>query len=236
VEIFGGFFACDRSPFKKLTARCNFFVEISLGPVAITSQPMMRFPRGSTTTGLLLGIALAFLIGGVTLWLARGSGLRIDTSRPAVVRRIQELNRLETVVFGMDKIVSGGQESHFLPKLLAGDRLLLIVYGEVTAGVDLGRMQEGQIDISGRSVVLTLPAPEIFSTRIDNERTRVYSRETGLFTAPDPNLESDMRKEAERQIRQAALDGAILKSAATNARNTLTSFLQGLGFDHVEVK
>jgi hypothetical protein len=45
-----------------------------------------------------------------------------------------------------------------------------------------------------------------------------------------------MRKEAERQIRQAALDGAILKSAATNARNTLTSFLQGLGFDHVEVK
>jgi hypothetical protein len=195
-----------------------------------------RIARGSTATGLLLGIALAFLIGGVTLWFARGSGMRIDTSRPAVVRRIQELQRLETVVFGMDKIVSGGQESRYLPKMLAGDRLLLIVYGEVTAGVDLGKIQEGQIEINGPSVVMTLPAPEVFSTRIDNERTRVYSRETGLFTAPDPNLESDVRKEAERQIRQAALDGSILKSAATNARTTLMSFLQGLGFDHVEVK
>lgn len=206
-------------------------------PVVSDDDEMLKpMPRGSTTTGVLLGVALAFLIGGVALWVARGSGVRIDTSRPAVVRRIQELQRLETVVFGMDKIVSGGQESRYLPKMLAGDRLLLIVYGEVTAGVDLGKIDDKQVDISGRSVTMTLPPPEIFSTRIDNERTRVYSRETGLFTAPDPNLESDMRKEAEQQIRQAALDGAILKSAAANARNTLTSFLQGLGFDRVEVK
>ena len=197
---------------------------------------MIGVAHGSTTKGVLLGVALTFLIGGAAVWFARGSGLRIDTSRPAVIRRIQELQRLETVVFGMDKIVSGGQESRYLPHMLAGERLLLIVYGEVTAGVDLGKIQDGQFDINGKSVVMTLPAPEIFSTRIDNERTRVYSRETGLFTAPDPNLESDMRKEAERQIRQAALDGSILKSAATNARTTLKTFLEGLGFDHVEVR
>lgn len=193
-------------------------------------------PRGSTTTGVLLGFAFTLLIGGVALWVVQGSGIRIDTSRPAVIRRIQQLQRLETVVFGMDKIVSGGQESRYLPKLLAGDRLLLIVYGEVTAGVDLGKMQEGQIEVSKRSVTLTLPAAEIFTARIDNERTKVYSRETGLFSTPDPNLESEVRKEAERQIRQAAIDGSILQTATTNARNTLTSFLQGLGFEHVEIR
>jgi hypothetical protein len=192
--------------------------------------------RGSTTTGVLLGFTLTLLIGGLAVWLVRGSGVRIDTSRPAVVRRIQQLQRLETVVFGMDKIVSGGQESRYLPKLLAGDRLLLIVYGEVNAGVDLGKIDASQIDVTGRSVTLTLPPAEIFSTRIDNERTRVYSRETGLFTTPDPNLESDVRKEAERQIHQAALDGSILNTAATNARTTLTTFLQGLGFERVEVR
>jgi hypothetical protein len=192
--------------------------------------------RGSTITGVLLGFTLTLLIGGLGVWLVRGSGIRIDTSRPAVIRRIQQLQRLETVVFGMDKIVSGGQESRYLPKLLSGDRLLLIVYGEVTAGVDLGKIDASQIEVTGRSVTITPPPAEIFSTRIDNERTRVYSRETGLFTTPDPNLESEVRKEAERQIHQAALDGSILKTAANNARTTLTTFLQGLGFDHVEVR
>ena len=192
--------------------------------------------RGSTTTGALFGLAMAMLMSGLALWFIRGGSVRIDTSRPAVVHRIQQLQRLETVVFGMDKIVTGGQESRYFSKLLVGERLLLIVYGEVTAGVDLSKIESGQIDVSGKNIVMTLPAAEIFAARIDNERTRVYSRETGLFTQPDPNLETDMRKEAERQIRQAALDGKILQTAATNARNTLTTFLAGLGFDHAEIR
>ena len=118
-------------------------------------------------------------------------------------------------MYGMDKIVSGGQESRYLPKLLAGDRLLLIVYGEVTAGVDLSKVEPAHVETSGRTVLIVMPPAEIFATRIDNDRTRVFSRETGLFTRPDPNLESDVRKEAEHQIRQAALDSGILRTAAT---------------------
>src|SRR5215471_14051988 len=182
------------------------------------------------------GFALAAVIGGAAAWLVRGSGMRIDTSRPTVVHRIQQLQRLETVVYGMDKIVSGGQESQYLPKLLAGDRLLLIVYGEVTAGVDLARVESGQVSISGRAIELAIPPAEIFTTRIDNDRTRVYARETGLFTHADPNLESDVRREAERQVRQAALDGGILPTATTNARATVTTFLKGLGFEQVEFR
>ncbi len=192
--------------------------------------------RGSTTTGFLFGLTITAVMAGLAWWALRPSGVRIDTSRPAVVHRIQQLQRLETVVFGMDKIVSGGQESRYLPKLLSGERLLLIVYGEVTAGVDLGKIDPEQIEVQDRSVLIAMPPAEVFATRVDNQKTRVYSRETGLFTTPDPNLESEVRREAERQIHQAALDGGILQTAAVNARSTLTTFLQGLGFDRVEVR
>jgi hypothetical protein len=50
----------------------------------------------------------------------------------------------------------------------------------------------------------------------------------------DPNLETQVRQEAERQIQQAALLDGILKTANANARSTLTSLLQGLGFERVE--
>jgi hypothetical protein len=151
-----------------------------------------------------------------------------------VIRQIQQLQRLETVVFNMDKIVSGGWESRYIPTFLAGERLLLVVGGEATAGVDLGRMAAANIIVSGQTIRLKIPDAEIFATRVDNERTRVYSRETGLFTRVDPNLESDVRREAERQIRQAALDNGILRVASANARTTLASFLRGLGFEQPE--
>jgi hypothetical protein len=194
-----------------------------------------RLSRGSAVVGFLLGFIVASLIGTVLFLLFRYAGPpRIDTSRPTVVRQIQQLQRLETVVFGMDKIVSGGWESRYLPTFLAGERLLLIVYGEATAGVDLGRVDAASVIVSGQTIRMKIPDAEVFATRVDNDRTRVYSRTTGLFTRVDPDLESDVRREAERQVRQAALDSGLLRVAAANARTTMTSFLRGLGFEHPE--
>lgn len=183
--------------------------------------------------GLLVAALLAF--AGWWVW-PRGGRLAIDASRPTVVRQIQQLQRLETVVFGMDKIVSGGTESRYLPRFFVGDRVLLLVYGEVVAGVDLAALRPSDVTVDGRTVRLAMPAAEVFSTRIDNDRTRVYSRETGLFSRVDSNLETEVRREADRQIRQAALENRILRAAADNARTTLTSFLRGLGFEQVTIQ
>ena len=192
---------------------------------------------GSIVVGFLLGFLVASVGTAVAIWFFRNAGPpRVDTSRPTVVRQIQQLQRLETVVFNMDKIVSGGWESRYLPMFLAGERLLLVVDGEVTAGVDLGHIAAADIVVSGQTIRMKIPDPEIFSARVDSERTRVYSRETGLFTRVDPNLESDIRREAERQVRQAALDNGILRTAAANARTTMTSFLRGLGFEAPDFK
>src|SRR5262245_3137673 len=85
---------------------------------------MRRF-SGSTmafAAGLVVAGAICFAL---YLWLRPTRGTVIDVSRVTVVRQIQQLARLETVMFGMDKIVSGGQESRYLPQFLSGDRLLL---------------------------------------------------------------------------------------------------------------
>ena len=194
-------------------------------------------PRRSALAGVAgfivgFGAAAVLAIVIAALWYFRDPS-RIDVSRPSIVQHIQQLQRLETVVFSMEKIVTGSQDSKYLPRMLAGDRLLLIVHGDVTAGVDLGGLDASQLSIDGKAVSVKLPEATVFSTRLDNARTRVYVRETGLFTSPDPDLESDVRREAERQMTQAALDGGILKTASQNARTTLTSLLNGLGFDAV---
>src|ERR1700674_607859 len=124
----------------------------------------------------------------------------------------------------------------YLPKFLAGDRLLLVVHGEVLAGINLTGLQPGDVMIQGQKVSIHLPAAEIFSTRIDNARTKVYSRDTGIFSSPDPNLESEVRVEAERQLQQDALQDGILKKAADNAQSTISGMLKGFGFREVDIR
>jgi hypothetical protein len=195
----------------------------------------------------LFGFLLALFAVGLIIWLATGTGLLsllrayrggtlIHIDQPTVVRQIQQLQRLETISFTMDKIISGEHDSPYLPKFLVSDRLLLVVHGEVIGGVDLSKLQPADVVVQGQSISLRLPQAQILVTRLDNAQTRVYSRDTGLFSSPDPNLESEVRQEAERQLQEAAMQGDILKTADGNARSTISSLLQGLGFKKVDFR
>ena len=169
------------------------------------------------------------------MWSAvTGRNLTIDVNQPTVVDRIQRLQRLETVVYTMDKIVSGSRVSPILPDFLAGDRLLMLVHGEVIAGIDFSNLKPGDVKVEGKQVHLHLPAPKVFSTRIDSTKTRVYSRQTGLLVPTDPDLETQVRQEAERQLQEAAMAEGIMRTAQQNGISTITSLLQGLGFEKIE--
>ncbi len=198
--------------------------------------------------GLFLGVLSVSSIGWLllsrnsgrallrTVWSSvTGRTLSIDVTQPTVVDRIQRLQRLETVVYTMDKLVTGAKENIFFPDFLAGDRLLMLVHGEVVAGIDFSNLKPGDVKVDGKQILLHLPASLVFRTRIDSAKTRVYSRQTGLLVPTDPNLETQVRQEAERQLLEAALTDGILRTAQQNAVLTVTSLLQGLGFEKIDI-
>lgn len=206
-----------------------------------------RERRRSCFSSLLLGVLLGIIAFAVFTRQARtgtwnrlaamitGRSLSIDTSLPTVVNKIQNLRRLETVSYSLDKIVEGNRQSSVLPDILVGDKLLLVVHGESIAGIDLSQLKTSDVQIHGRDIQVHLPAPQIFVTSLDNTKTRVYSRTTGLLVPEDPNLESEVRAEAQQQIQQAALADGILKTASKNASAAVTTMLLGLGFENVTV-
>lgn len=217
----------------------------------VPASPKPARSRALIAFALVLGLFLGILFVGSMGWLmfSRNSGravlsrmwsavtgrtLTIDVSQPTVVDRIQRLQRLETVVYTMDKIVTGAKENPIFPDFLAGDRLLMLVHGEVVAGIDFSNLKPGDVTVNGKEIHLHLPPPQVFSTRIDSAKTRVYSRQTGLLVPSDPNLETQVRQEAERQLQEAAMADGILRTAQQNAASTITSLLQGLGFERIE--
>ncbi len=214
-----------------------------------------QYSSGRGSSGTFLAFILALIIGATAMAvflrhattgaLARvataitGRTATFDTSVPAVVQRIQRLNRLEAVVYSTDTIVEGSKSSPILPDLLAGDRILLVVHGQSIAGIDLAQLKSEDVRINEkngtRSIRVTLPASQLFVTTLDNQRTRVYARSTGILVPVDQNLESDTRARAEQQLQQAALSDGILDAARKNARATITTLLYSLGFNQVDV-
>jgi Protein of unknown function (DUF4230) len=212
----------------------------------LTTDPPRRAPVLpavilSIVAGMLAGIAILTLFlhtAKVGVWdhlasLLSDRTTRIDTAQPTVVIQIRRLARLESVAFTMDKMVSGDREGRVLPPVLTGDRILLEVHGEAVAGVDFNRLAPSGVQVSDRNVRVHLPAPEIFTVALDDTRTHVYQRQTGLLVPVDPSLEGEVRAQAVENLRQSALTAGILHTASQNACATVTKLLLGLGFSQV---
>jgi len=149
-----------------------------------------------------------------------------------IIHDVRSLARLETIQYSVEKIITAetGQEV-FGP--LFGDRLLFVAHGIVIAGIDMGLLEASNLDLKGGVLTVDLPDAEIFIATLDNEKSYVYDRDTGLFRKGEQNLETLARQAAEEEIYQAALEDGILDQAAINGEAYLLKFFNSLGFDTV---
>lgn len=153
-----------------------------------------------------------------------------------VVKQINDLSRLETASYEMEKVVTADSEQEGFLSYLLGESMIFIAYGKVYAGVDFARMEAADlVVVDPDTVMVHLPPAEIFADIpvLDNERSFVADRDTGLLTRADPQLETQVRQAAEASIREAAQSSDILNRANQNAQTYMHNFLAGLGFTEI---
>lgn len=157
----------------------------------------------------------------------------------AVVVAVRDLAQLQSASYHVERVIDLQREQQRLFGLVkAQDAILLVAAADVTAGVDLTRMGEGDItiDLEARSVSIVLPPAQLLSTRLDSERTYVHTRDTDLLARRDDVLESEARRRAEGLLQQAALDAGLLARAEKNSARTVETLVRSLGYDRVEVR
>jgi len=149
-----------------------------------------------------------------------------------IIYDVQSLARLETIQYSLEKIITAqiGQNQF---KAFFGDKLLFVAHGTVIAGIDLRKISEKDIWVVGDVLHIKLPPAEVFVHTLNNQKSYVYDRETGLFTRGDVTLETTARKAAENEILKAALEDGILKHAEANGVVFMERFLDELGYEKV---
>lgn len=204
-------------------------------------------PRAWSAAAAIALLALLPAVGGAAYLAGRSGSLVPPASSSVVVERpapnvllaVRDLARLESADYHMERVVDLRDKQSSLWGLVhAEDALLLVAVGNVTAGIDLGRMQEGDIDADweGRTVTIVLPAAEVFSAKLDNEHTYVASRSTDLLAQRKEGLEGRARAAAETELAQAARAANILEKANANARRTVEGLVRSLGYDTITVR
>jgi len=149
-----------------------------------------------------------------------------------IIYQVRSLARLETIQYSIEKVVTAETgQGVFGP--LFGYRLLFVAHGEVIAGIDLQKLGPQDMWVEGGILYVRLPQTEIFVATLNNEKSYVYDRDTGLLTHGDVNLETTARQAAEDAIEQAAIEDGILEQARLNAEIYMERLLDTLGFEDV---
>jgi uncharacterized protein DUF4230 len=180
-----------------------------------------------------LAVLFALAVFAVGIWMGRrfeakpGSGLR-EEQTDSVVEQIQTLSDLVTVKYVVEKVIILDDARWY-----GENRVLLLAHGVVKAGMNLQRIKPEDVEVSGKSISIRLPPPELTDAYLDDRRSQVIDHTTGLLRTFDKDLEQTAREEAVLDIRSAAVQNGILDDASQRAELELALFLHEAGYQQV---
>jgi len=115
------------------------------------------------------------------------------------------------------------------------EELLMLVYADVKAGFDLQKLREQDLQVDGQQVRLVLPAPEILSITLNQDRTHVVYYRDSLLMDSGIDLVQEAYGVADEAVRKEAERAGILDQAAAFGQAYFENYLRQLGFTDVQV-
>lgn len=195
---------------------------------------------------LLLIIGLAALIFAVVTAKDSPDEPAIETvTRDGVVTQIQQLNRLETVAFSVDTVITSQRPGSWMKLWQDEQKGLFIARGRVDAGVDLSDLTPEMVQVVQPSeqpnnneneaqtldtnnsvsimphINITLPQSEIFSVYLDD--IEIYDWQTGAFglMQVDPKILQQAQSMAKKEVLERACRGDVMNMALQNAQSQI---------------
>lgn len=176
---------------------------------------------------LIVAIVLAFF-----LFKKSNKQPRYDSS--AIMEKIAYVKELSLVKYNYSGVISYSDYMKFmnLQVPLTEKKFLIRYSGYVKAGIDVS---QASVFVSGKNVKVILPKPTIQETVIDEKTIQVFDESMNIF---NPTKVADYQKAIvgeKNKIMQDALGKGILTESSDQAHKFITSLLDELGFEKVEI-
>ena len=184
-----------------------------------------------------LALTAAAVVVAVRLTPMATSAITVRPEPMTIALEIKQLARLETATVTAQKVVRATRGEGALWGALE-ESMVLVATGDVVAGVDLADIEAEHLRLDGNGELwIHVPEPTVWRVDLDEQATWVANRDRGWLADAHPDLETQARRTAERELRSDALRMGILEEARAGAERALTEFLNdaGVGAVHVVV-
>ena len=206
------------------------------------NQPPAKKPI-AMMSWLVLMIGLAALVFAIYSLQKSSKEEPIETiTREGVVMQIQKLNRLETVAFSVDTVITSQKSGSWMKLWQDEQKGLFIARGRVEAGIDLSALTPEMVQVIAPAeaaiknaesvdannpvsimpqIHITLPPSEVFSVYLDD--IEIYDWQTGAFgmMQVDPKILQQAQSMAKKEVLERACRGDVMNMALENAQTQL---------------
>ena len=155
-------------------------------------------------------------------------------SASGVLEQVKDISELNTVEMYFNEIIDFKNAKLFnnfqIP--FTEKSFIFTVKSKVKAGVDLSGIDEGDIAISGKSLLIQLPNPTITSKEILSYK--VYDEKNGLFNEVTTEDTLKALELFEKDMEEQALSSGIIEKSKENTEHIIRNLFLSYGFESIE--
>ena len=157
-------------------------------------------------------------------------------SASGVLEQVKDITELNTVEMYFNEIIDFKNAKLFnnfqIP--FTEKSFIFTVKSKVKAGVDLSSIDEGDIAISGKSLLIKLPNPKITSKEILSYK--VYDEKNGLFNEVTTEDTLKALELFEKDMEEQALSSGIIEKSKENTEHIIRNLFLSYGFESIELE
>lgn len=189
-----------------------------------TTQTVRRFGRLKRRVILVLILAAvvagAFLLGGVMA----GRNRQPEITSSLLGQRLSAIQELATQEYHYTNMGRFQNQLDFYGwKVPFTTKSFIVAYdGVIKAGVDLSELQ---VEVSGKTISVTLPEGKILSHEIDEDSLEVFDETKNIFNPIQIEDYTGFTADQKASMEQRAIDEGLLTAASQRARTVVEEFL-----------
>ncbi|MBE9040917.1 DUF4230 domain-containing protein [Oscillatoriales cyanobacterium LEGE 11467] len=207
-------------------------LKIAKAPVKILFHPLVL--SSAVVTAAVLGMSG---------WFARFPAAFLPQVQPSatdvkslLVDRLEGSTELQTARVSLETVVVANQERTLGQWRLGETKVVYQGVGQVSAGIDMSKLQVVEVDRNRGEIQILLPPPYLVNTSLDIERSGILDhRKDWLGPNVSTNLHDLAQREALDQIRSQACQKGLLNMANEQARELVETILIAARYEEIEV-